>query len=254
MIKVYVNNSSTFHNEYDYVLIADTDSIIDDNNSISGCAIRCKDPDKIGYLREWSKTFFRELREDEEVSININSKKSNGVKILGNKILVRSEKMSSNYLKREDCIIDMGKGELIVEDIKNYLIENPLKVKLVSKGGRKGLKLFNQFVGESIVISDKTTSGRIKGCILNNRFDLFGYLSLDKSKYVEVNRNESLEIVFNNECMDIIGGKLLIKSISFGEDCIIDMKNGKIEKVNLSKYRKNNPFLITLKNKISKSV
>lgn len=256
MLKIYVNDI-TYHNtneEHDYILLVDANSdyINKNANSITGCLI--KSNSLVGY-NNLNLQFFRPLRDDEEILFDLYG---NGkVRMVGGKLLIQGP--IHGY---KDCIVDLKEGEFTQTSISHYLSNNPLTLELSNKGN-SGITLYkrNGLNGDILISNDPSRpnyvvassfltqlhSTKINGCRITSCGTRNGHKTWDSNLFTKVDEHK-IKISHGTE---VRGYKILVNRGSNNtKDCIIDMKSGTIEEVDLDEYRKQNPLIIKLKNKI----
>jgi len=265
-IQIYVNNYSNGYgdHEYSHILLANQKNL-DDGGNFNGCAIRDsrskKGIDCLGYYEGYNPNFYRPLRNDEQIDFNVYGDSTNGG---DHGMRLIREKTKYSYMpfrdllivpsnrNRKSCIVDLTYGSFISMD--KYFRNNPLKLKLFNKG-KKGFKLHKKIGQEDILISDKESDGWLSGCrlcvptYLTDGKNVDGYSARWNEQLFEEVSNVEMEISYDK--VEVRGNKILVDNgrMSGVRDCIIDIGRGTITPTELSSYRRDNPLIITLKNK-----
>lgn len=245
MLKIYVNDDETSFGRHSYIVISD-------DNLSNGCWIKHPD-DRLGYSSYWDRGFFRPLNKGEVIDFNVDS--SGYLKFFDNKLF--SYRDSSD---REQCVIDLKKGTIELVRIDKYLesFKKPT-IKLINNSKNK----FDIFVlnstyritkrywdcewsGDFIISKSSDDPFSVKGCRINNT-NIIGYHSnWDPSVFTKISNVVSFPL--DHSCMELRGSNLLIEGNDIG-DCVIDLKKGTINEIELDNYKSKNPLIIKLKNK-----
>lgn len=240
MLKVYLN---FYNDDLGSVVICDDDTIND--GLIMGCTIM-DSAKRNGYSR-WNIDCLRELRSDEVIDINLDHLYSRGVKLIGDKLIIKG---SSGY--HTSCVIDLTKREIIRKSPILYFKENPIIIKLVNKNNKftifKCPNRHSNNLDRLIISDDDYDDGYVSGCSISSIYSpnsANGYgTGWYKSLLTKIEGD--VEFKFDPSYMDLRGDKLLITG-DCNTDCIIDLTKGSVKSIKLSDYLDENPQIIKLK-------